>query len=655
MTKPSRIASVLGVTFSLLLLRAAPSMASTSGFAQVACGGARIGTYVADTDFSGGSPRSRTNLIDIANIANPAPMAVYLGQRYGDFSYTFSGLVASSVNVVRLHFADTHWTTTGQRSFNVSINGTQVLSSFDIVAKAGAGNRALVETFTVSATSAGKYVIAFTTVKDAATVSGIEVLSLSTPMKGNWLQFGGDAAHTGVNLMETKIGPSNYTKLAPVSGWTKLPTSQAPPVVVTNVTSPSGVTDIAFVNNDGYLTGLSPSTGVGVWPKSAVPGSGGEASPAIDPNLKTVYNIGGDHCVHKYDIATGGEYVGAGAGALVPYGTPPPACLSNGWPAAWAGGMYVKTSLTIGLQAGTTNKFLYLANCNGNGAFGNVTTINITDGAGNGNQTVVSGMSGGWARAGLTFDLGTQRLLAPTVDGAYSPPTPSWGYAVIALNPDGTGPIDSFTPDDPVLGNDWDLGSTNTLVLPLSTTFPPAAQYTHLGLQSGKDGHLRLLNLANLNGTGSPSTFAGNTDVMLEGDTIVLPTLGSNPVCGESGGACPISSPISAWYEAAKDTTWMYVNSKVGLNVLELVLDPIHGHIYLQTAWTTSTAQINAGGTSVANGVLYYANANNLFACNAEGPASSCKAVGPGSGSHQTPVVINGILYYNGAAYTVPF
>jgi hypothetical protein len=87
------------------------------------------------------------------------------------------------------------------------------------------------------------------------------------------------------------------------------------------------------------------------------------------------------------------------------------------------------------------------------------------------------------------------------------------------------------------------------------------------------------------------------------------------------------------------------------------VLDPIHGHIYLQSAWTVPAAQGNAGGTSVANGVLYFANNLGLWACNAEGPASSCFKVGTGDGSdtHQTPLVINGILYYNGSAFTVPF
>jgi hypothetical protein len=57
----------------------------------------------------------------------------------------------------------------------VSINGTAVLTAFDIIQTVGAGDKALVEQFTMQASSTGVYVLEFTTVQDAATVSGIEV------------------------------------------------------------------------------------------------------------------------------------------------------------------------------------------------------------------------------------------------------------------------------------------------------------------------------------------------------------------------------------------------------------------------------------------------------------------------------------------------
>jgi hypothetical protein len=76
---------------------------------------------------------------------------------------------------VRLHFAETFFSTAGSRTFNVSINGTQVLSAFDIFAAAGAKNKAIIKQFTATANSSGQIVIQFTTVVNQSLVSGIEV------------------------------------------------------------------------------------------------------------------------------------------------------------------------------------------------------------------------------------------------------------------------------------------------------------------------------------------------------------------------------------------------------------------------------------------------------------------------------------------------
>jgi hypothetical protein len=61
------------------------------------------------------------------------------------------------------------------RTFNVSINGTQALSKFDIYKTAGAKNKALVEAFTVNASASGQYVIQFTSVVNNSLVSAIEI------------------------------------------------------------------------------------------------------------------------------------------------------------------------------------------------------------------------------------------------------------------------------------------------------------------------------------------------------------------------------------------------------------------------------------------------------------------------------------------------
>jgi hypothetical protein len=138
------------------------------------------GSFVADTDYAGGSTYSVSSAINTDGVINPAPQAVYQTERYGNFNYTIPGLAAGASYTVRLHFAEVYWTQTGSRVFNVSINGNPVLSNFDIVAAAGGANKAIVEEFTATADGNGQIAVQFTTVVDNAKISGIEVLPAGT-------------------------------------------------------------------------------------------------------------------------------------------------------------------------------------------------------------------------------------------------------------------------------------------------------------------------------------------------------------------------------------------------------------------------------------------------------------------------------------------
>jgi Malectin domain len=140
-----------------------------------AVGGPAVTPFSADANFSGGSTINHANTIDLSGVANPAPMTVYQTARIGSFTYTIPGLTAGSNHTVRLHFAETYWSSAGSRIFSVTINGTQVLSNFDIVAATGAKNKAIVKQFSATANSTGQIVIKFTPSKDNALISGIEV------------------------------------------------------------------------------------------------------------------------------------------------------------------------------------------------------------------------------------------------------------------------------------------------------------------------------------------------------------------------------------------------------------------------------------------------------------------------------------------------
>ena len=130
---------------------------------------------MADEDYTGGHRRSVTNAISTTGITNPAPQSVYQHNRYGNFTYTIPGLTAGASYTVQLDFAEEYWTAAGSRTFNVLINGSQVLTNFDIFATAGGEFKAVAESFTATANSSGAITIQFVTVKDNAQVNGIEI------------------------------------------------------------------------------------------------------------------------------------------------------------------------------------------------------------------------------------------------------------------------------------------------------------------------------------------------------------------------------------------------------------------------------------------------------------------------------------------------
>lgn len=140
-----------------------------------------VGSYTADEYATGTSmgTDSVTRSIDMSGVAfqSPAPAAIYQGERYGvAFTYSLPNLTPGKAYTVRLHFAETNYSEAGGREFNVTINGKQVLANFDIVAAAGTGFKANIQTFTATATSQGTVVIQFTKGRaDWPKVSGIEV------------------------------------------------------------------------------------------------------------------------------------------------------------------------------------------------------------------------------------------------------------------------------------------------------------------------------------------------------------------------------------------------------------------------------------------------------------------------------------------------
>ena len=144
---------------------------------QINAGGGASGAFTADTDFAGTSATYTTGAsIDISGTATPAPQSVYQSERFGSFTCTLPNLTPGAPYTLRLHFAEIYWSSAGQRLFNVTVNGGQVLTNFDVFAAAGGRNKAVAESFPITADANGKVTIAFTSVKDYAKLSGLELL-----------------------------------------------------------------------------------------------------------------------------------------------------------------------------------------------------------------------------------------------------------------------------------------------------------------------------------------------------------------------------------------------------------------------------------------------------------------------------------------------
>jgi hypothetical protein len=139
-------------------------------------GGAAVSPFVADTDYSGGGTYAVSHTISTTGVTNPAPAAVYQDAREGTFTYTVPGFTAGSTHTVRLHFAELYFSAAGQREFNVAINGTPVLTNFDIVATAGGQYEANIQQFTATANSSGQIVISLSNgAVNQPEMSGIEI------------------------------------------------------------------------------------------------------------------------------------------------------------------------------------------------------------------------------------------------------------------------------------------------------------------------------------------------------------------------------------------------------------------------------------------------------------------------------------------------
>src|SRR5579883_1013974 len=116
-----------------------PPTTTCAPVVSINCGGAGLtgldGTVWSGDAYSSGGDLAYTSY----SIAGTSDLYLYRTARrglYGNFSYSIP--LANGSYVLKLKFAEIMFSNRGQRVFNVNVNGTPVLSNFDIVADAGA-------------------------------------------------------------------------------------------------------------------------------------------------------------------------------------------------------------------------------------------------------------------------------------------------------------------------------------------------------------------------------------------------------------------------------------------------------------------------------------------------------------------------------------
>jgi hypothetical protein len=461
----------------------------------------------------------------------------------------------------------------------------------------------------------------------------------------NWLQFNGDASHSGSNSLERKISLSNVAQLKMLFQVTLPGIADGAPAYLSNVNTASGTHNLVFVTTrDGHVAALDAFSGLLLWSKQYGPAGClinnnptrnepcyTTSSPAIDPSHNYVYSYGLDGYVHKYAVGDGAEVQ------------------TGGWPELTTlKGYDEKGSSALSIATAANGiSYLYVAQSGYPGDKGNyqghITAINLTDGT----QTVFNSLCSNqkvhfvdsratsgpdcypktmgaiWARPGVIYDPYHDRILMTTGNATFQPNSYLWGDTVFSLNPDGSGaggnPLDSYTPSNYqyLQDADLDIGSTAPAILPLAS-----GKYPHLAVQGGKDGVIRLLNLDQLSGQNG----VGNTGGEVFSMTIPM------------GG--PILTQPAVWVNLADNSSWIFVSNGAGLSGLQLSVSP-GGDPSLVSKWTSG------GSTSplVVNGMVFFARGGLIGALNATNGSLLWSDTHIGTIHWESPVVVNGMLY----------
>ncbi|MDT8915239.1 malectin domain-containing carbohydrate-binding protein [Amycolatopsis sp. PS_44_ISF1] len=108
-----------------------------AGGVSIDVGGDGGDGFVADSYGTGGIPDTipagKPSVPNFtATVGHPIPAGIWHTSRFTDSAYTVPGLTPGAAYQVRLYFLDWYWIGAGKRAFDVDLDGTRVLTDFDI-------------------------------------------------------------------------------------------------------------------------------------------------------------------------------------------------------------------------------------------------------------------------------------------------------------------------------------------------------------------------------------------------------------------------------------------------------------------------------------------------------------------------------------------
>lgn len=127
--------------------------------------------FIADQYFNGGNVANANR-----EIGNTTDDVLYQSERWINGTLTYSVPVVNGNYQVVLHFAEIFFTNANQRKFHVNIEGTRVLTDFDIFATAGARDIAVTRTFNTTVADGTMTIEFLKGSVDNAKVSAIEII-----------------------------------------------------------------------------------------------------------------------------------------------------------------------------------------------------------------------------------------------------------------------------------------------------------------------------------------------------------------------------------------------------------------------------------------------------------------------------------------------